>query len=385
MHILILPSWYPNFKGDINGSFFREQALALKVSGHKVGVIYPQIRSLRDIKGIFTKPYGCQGEDDDGLLTLRWHSINIFFKFPNLAKKQWVNCGLKLFEEYIKKNGKPDIIHVHSLLNAGYLAYEINKKYNIPYVITEHSSAFARGLIPDNLIKSLSEVINNSSKCIAVSKKFCQFLEQTFPNTVWCYIPNIVNNEFLNEELYPSSLDFKLINICFLNKNKKVDLLIYAFAQVLVLKPNLKLQIGGDGPERNYLESLVNELKISHAVEFLGLLPREQVKNKINEASAFILASEYETFGVVVIEALALGKPVISTKCGGPESIIQPEVGYLIEKNSIDAMSNAIIDLYKNYDKYLAENIRKYCEERFSERAVVNQLYRLYCSVIHVE
>ncbi|MFX4528015.1 glycosyltransferase family 4 protein, partial [Acinetobacter baumannii] len=80
MHILILPSWYPNFKGDINGSFFREQALALKENGNKVGVIYPQIRSLRDIKGIFIKPYGCHVENDDGVLTLRWHSVNFLFK-----------------------------------------------------------------------------------------------------------------------------------------------------------------------------------------------------------------------------------------------------------------------------------------------------------------
>ncbi|MBC6801665.1 glycosyl transferase family 1, partial [Acinetobacter baumannii] len=268
---------------------------------------------------------------------------------------------------------------------AGYLAYEINKKYNIPYVITEHSSAFARGLIPDNLIRSLSEVVNNSSKCMAVSKEFCQFLGQTFPNTVWNNIPNIVNNEFINEEFWPSSLDFKFINICFLNKNKKVDLLIYAFAQALVLKPNLKLQIGGDGSERNYLESLVNELKISHAVEFLGLLSREQVKNKINEASAFILASEYETFGVVLVEALALGKPVIATKCGGPESIVNPQVGYLVEKNSVDLMADAIIKLHNNYQEFEPEKIRQYCVDHFSEKVIVNQLNQIYQKIIHVE
>ncbi|EHU3348674.1 glycosyltransferase [Acinetobacter baumannii] len=384
MHILILPSWYPNFKGDINGSFFREQALALKENGNKVGVIYPQIRSLRDIKGIFIKPYGCHVENDDGVLTLRWHSVNFFFKFPNLARKQWINCGLRLFKEYIKKNGKPDVIHVHSLLNSGYLAFEIYKKYNIPYVITEHSSAFARGLVPSSVFSSLSNVVAHSSKCIAVSKIFCRFLEQNFVGTVWNYIPNIVNNVFLKEKLYSNTGVFELINICFLNKNKKVDLIIRAFAKALMQQPNLKLKIGGDGPERINLENLVQELNISHAVTFLGLLSREEVRVRINKASAFILGSDYETFGVVVVEALALGKPVISTKCGGPESIIQPEVGYLVEKNSIDEMAEAIINLYNNYDNYQAENIRKYCERSFSEQAVVDQLQNLYLSVIHV-
>ncbi|MFX9385586.1 glycosyltransferase, partial [Acinetobacter baumannii] len=105
-----------------------------------------------------------------------------------------INCGLRLFKEYIKKNGKPDVIHVHSLLNSGYLAFEIYKKYNIPYVITEHSSAFARGLVPSSVFSSLSNVVAYSSKCIAVSKIFCRFLEQNFVGTVWNYIPNIVNN-----------------------------------------------------------------------------------------------------------------------------------------------------------------------------------------------
>jgi glycosyltransferase involved in cell wall biosynthesis len=385
VHILILPSWYPHFKGDISGSFFREQALALYKWNHKVGVIYPQIRSLRNIRSIFTQPYGCQSENDDGLWTLRWYGINFFPKLPQLAKKYWINCGLKLFEEYIQRNGKPDVIHVHSLLNAGYLALEINKKYNIPYVITEHSSAFARGLVSNHLITDLSDVLANSSKCIAVSKKFCQYLEQTFTGTVWSYIPNIVNEAFLQEVIYPKSLDFELINICFLTKNKKVDLLVHAFAKVLMQKPSLRLKIGGDGPERLYLESLVKELKISHAVTFLGLLSREQVKSEINKASAFVLASEYETFGVVVVEALALGKPVVATRCGGPESIIEPEVGYLVENNSIDAMAATILKLHDNYNDFKTENVREYCKNNFSEQAVVNKLSQIYQNSLNIE
>ncbi|TPU94816.1 glycosyltransferase [Acinetobacter baumannii] len=385
MHILILPSWYPQFKGDISGSFFREQALALYKWNHKVGVIYPQIRSLRNIRSIFTQPYGCQFENDNGLLTLYWYGINFFPKLPQLAKKYWINRGLKLFEEYVKKNGKPDIIHVHSLLNAGYLAREINKKYNIPYVVTEHSSAFARGLVPNHLITDLSDVLVNSSKCIAVSKKFCQYLEQTFTGTVWSYIPNIVNDEFLQEIICPRPSDFELINVCFLTKNKKVDLLIHAFAKVLMQKPSLRLKIGGDGPERLYLESLVKELDISHAVTFLGLLSREQVKSEINKASAFILASEYETFGVVVVEALALGKPVVSTKCGGPESIIEPEVGYLVENNSIDAMAAAILKLHDHYSDFKTEDVREYCKNNFSEQAVVNKLNQIYQNLLNIE
>lgn len=91
------------------------------------------------------------------------------------------------------------------------------------------------------------------------------------------------------------------------------------FARVLEQYPDLLLEIGGDGPEKTKLEELVTKLGINKNIKFLGQLTRDEVKNKMNEeSSAFVLSSEYETFGVVVVEALALGKPVIATKCGGP-------------------------------------------------------------------
>lgn len=381
LHILIIPSWYPHFYGDIGGSFFREQALALHRYGHNVGVIYPQIRSLRDVKGIFIKPYGCQLENDNGLNTLRWHCVNFYPKFPKLAKNYWLKCGMELFRQYIKKFGKPDIIHVHSLLNAGYLALQILKEFNIPYVVTEHSTAYARNLISKEVIDSLDPIIKNCSKRLAVSQEFSNLLEKK-TNISWSYLPNMVDNSFIKDDLFLLQSEFVLINVCLLDKKKRVDVLIRAFAKALKINPDMKLKIGGDGPERLDLEKLVDDLKISNAVTFLGLLSRKKVKEEINKSSAFVLSSEYETFGVVLVEALALGKPVIATKCGGPESIVKPEVGYLVEKNSVDIMANAIIELHNNYKKFDAKNLRKYCVDNFSEFAISGKLTEIYSQIL---
>lgn len=384
MHILVIPSWYPHFHGDVGGSFFREQTIALKKNKYSVGVIYPQVRSLKDLKGIFLKPYGIHKEIDEFIPTFRYHTVNFFPKFHKINKARWIKMGIKLFDEYISKYGKPDIIHAHSLLNASYLANEIYKKYGIPFVITEHSSAFARGLVSNTIKDDLTEVIYNAKKCLAVSKVFCQYLERTFKGSKWMYIPNIVNNDFLKFDFKYDNQNFEIINVCFLNENKRVDILLKAFAQALLYNPNMILKIGGDGPDRIRLENIAEELKISQNVNFLGMLSREQVKFEISKASTFILSSEYETFGVVLIEALALGKPVIATKCGGPESIIVPEVGYLVEKNSVDDLAKAIIDLYDNYTKFNQLKIREYCKENFSEEAIVNKLTTVYQNVIRV-
>lgn len=386
MHILIIPSWYPLFKGDIGGSFFREQAIALKKSGHKVGVIYPQIRSVLDIKGIFTKPFGHRAENDNGVETFRWYSINPFPKLPELSRRYWVSCGLRLFDLYVKKYGKPNIIHVHSLLNAGYLAQLIYEKYDIPYVVTEHSSAFSRNLISEDVIYSLKSVVLHAKGCIAVSRIFSEYLEGKFPSSVWQYIPNIVNDSFFEngEEVFINQAEKKrIISICSLNKNKNTALLIKAFSQVLLQLENdaVELVIGGDGEERHNLNILVKELKLENNVKFLGTLSRNQVKEEIKKSSLFVVSSKYETFGVVAIEALALGKPVVATKCGGPESIITSDVGILVENDSVSDLAKGILHVCTHLENYDAQRLKNYCFNNFSEIKVIDKLNEIY--IVH--
>ena len=384
MHILIIPSWYPQFIGDIGGSFFREQAIALKKFGYSVGVIYPQIRSLRNIKSILKKPYGLTVENDEGVNTIRFYTVNCIPKNKNYNKSHWIKIALRLFEKYVEQYGKPDIIHVHSMWYAGFAAQLIYEKYGIPYVITEHSSAFARNLIPRDIIDSLRSVVEQAKACIAVSQKFSNYLEAQFPSSNWIYIPNIVNDDFFTSPKAVGntglSSKIRIISICHLNKNKNTALLIKAFALVLEqdVDFNLELVIGGEGEERKTLQSLVENLGLKNHVQFLGPLTRNQVKQEINQSSIFVVSSKYETFGVVVVEALALGKPVVSTQCGGPESIINKDVGVLVENDSVTELAKGILHVSTHLNDYDADTLRTYCLENFSEKAVTNKLTNIY-------
>lgn len=381
MHILIIPSWYPQFTGDVQGSFFREQAIALKKTGYSVGVIYPQIRSLKNLKTILKKPYGLTVENDEGVSTLRWYTANYFPKLKNYNRNHWVKVSLKLFEIYVEKYGKPDIIHVHSMINAGFAAQVIYKKYDIPYVITEHSSAFARNLISNDVINSLKPVVEQAKTCIAVSQNFSDYLKIKFSSHDWHYIPNIVNDSFfVPSEIgsFETKNRIRIISICHLNKNKNTELLIRAFAQLVKNELyNLELVIGGDGEERPNLELLVKKLELDDYVKFLGALTRNEVKNEIQKSSLFVISSYYETFGVVAIEALALGKPVVSTRCGGPESIIDDHVGILVE-NDYMSLAKGILQICKNLDNYNEDVLKEYCLNNFSEKAVISKLAKIY-------
>lgn len=387
-HVLVIPSWYPRFHNDIVGSFFREQAIALHKAGYQVGVIHPQIRSIKDIKGIFLKSYGVEVFNDCGLNTYKWHQVNYLPRVNNYLKYIWTFWGLKLFDLYVHSFGLPDIIHVHSMRPAGYLALAIKKKYNIPYIITEHSSAFSRGLVKPQEVAKLYEVVDESSYNIAVSNEFASFLNKIFNTNLWCFLPNMVNDFYINHEIIniPSGSKpydgFSFICICSLIKDKSVDVLIQAFSIIHTEIPNVTLKIGGDGPEKSTLINLVKELNLEDKVSFLGHLNRDEVRFAISNSSAFILPSRYETFGVVVIEALALGKPVIATRCGGPESIIIDDVGILIDIDDVVTLSAEMKKMYLNYNFYDSRKIREYTLNNFSEDAITHRLSEIYNSVL---
>ncbi len=385
IHVLIIPSWYPQSPSDIGGSFFREQALALKKRGLYVGVISPCMRSLRDPEN-FSKPFGLRRENDEGMPTLRYHFINFTPRMELISEKIWVMWGMKLFLEYKRKYGLPDIIHVHSLDKAAFLAFRILKRFNIPYIITEHSSIFARDLISLDKKKRLHKVVMAAEVRFAVSQPFTQLLNNVFHNSSWEYIPNVVSDDFLKPsiEVKANKEIYSFINVCFLTKNKKVDNLIKAFCLLTKKYQNLRLKIGGDGICRQGLEALALELNIFDKIEFLGKLTRDEVFTHIQQADAFVLSSEYETFGVVLIEALALGKPVVATRCGGPESIVKDEVGVLVEKNSVQALCDGMELIYKKRASFNARDIQSYCRDNFSEDAVTSKLSTRYRDILQL-
>lgn len=176
---------------------------------------------------------------------------------------------------------------------------------------------------------------------------------------------------------------FGFVNIALLTEKKGVHNLIRAFAKSFPKDPSVVLDIGGDGTERPRLEALAVNLGVTDRVRFLGALDRDQVAQAMARANAFVLASRYETFGVVVIEALALGKPVIATRCGGPESIVREQDGLLVPPDDIDALAEAMRTMRSNYGRYQSADIRANCIARYSEQAVVERLTRVYTQVLH--
>lgn len=383
MHVLVIPSAYPTEEVPLSSIFYKEQAIAIKDQGNKVGVIFSETRRVSkvNLNMISKNHFQIRKYNENGLVTIRLHGWNVFTMRGKSGINLWVKQSMKLFERYVQSEGLPDIIHVHSALYGGLVAREIKKKFNIPFVITEHSSAVLQGELRKHDIPILKEVYNDADYIISVGEALKKSIGKYSFSKVEV-IPNIVDVNRFSIDIAKKNKDFTFISICHLKENKNVDLTIKALKEVSKTITNIKLLIVGDGPEKEKLINLSKESGINNIIEFLGAISREELSEYINKADAFVLPSKYETFGIAYIEALACGLPIITSKCGGPEDFFSGEIGYMIPNTNVNELKNAMINMINNINKFDPNNLRAYVKDRFSKEVVAGKVINVYSNVL---
>lgn len=380
MRVLVLASWYPSEKKPLNGIFFKEQAEALKKYGLDIVVLNIELTSIMNI--IRKSPQiGLSINNENNINVYRYKSYNFFPKLYSFYIKYYSHLIRKCIKKIESKEGKIDIIHIHSAFDGG-IAYS-KSRVNIPYVITEHSSRYHRGIINSSENKLLYDAFSKASKVIAVSKGLEEKIKCYCSNEISpVIVPNLVKISENEIKLDLNKKKFRFFSLAFLNTYKGMDILINAFRINKDLLDSVELFIGGDGPEKENLIELIRENKLENNIFLLGELSREEVAVNMKNCNAFVLASRVETFGIVFIEAMSQGKPVIGTKTGGPDTFINEQVGITVDIDDTEGLAKAIRDIYYNYTKYDSDYIKEYCLNTFSEEKISEQLYKIYNEVI---
>lgn len=387
MHILILPSWYPKNSKDVSGVFFRDQALALQRYGHRVGVIAPLMRSMRKLLDTDESKSLLRYEDDGGVNTYRKDVLAILPRVPYGNYKIYKNAARTLLKRYIKDQGKPDIIHAHSAIFAGAAAEELSKEFSIPFVLTEHSTGFARKIYSSWQLKLAKKAIQESKSCIAVSPSLADLISKQFQEnkTKWLWVPNVVADRFegpkTNER---EGRPLRFLNLALMTEKKGQLDLIRAFVELINKGTRAELWFGGDGPIRVQLEDMVKSSGISESVHFLGIVPPDEVPGLLTQVDVMVVSSHYETFGVVAAEALMAGIPVIATRCGGPECIVESGDGLLVEPRNPESLATAMLKIAQTIGHYDPKIISERARKRFSGPAIANQLTRIYEDIMRL-
>ena len=155
--------------------------------------------------------------------------------------------------------------------------------------------------------------------------------------------------------------------------------LLQALARVRAGRPDLRALIVGEGSQRQALEEAARELGIAQAVQFTGF--REDARTAIAAADVFALTSPAEPFGLVLIEAMALGRPVVATDAGGPrEIVVSGETGRLTPPDDPQAVADALSDLIARPDERLrmGRNGRRRYEDHYTTRRMAEQTLAVY-------
>jgi glycosyltransferase involved in cell wall biosynthesis len=271
-------------------------------------------------------------------------------------------CGLKLFAQYRAANGLPDLVQAHSMLNAGIVALAIKRRHGVPYIVMEQSTGFAQGRLRWWERDLVRRVIAGARQLIAVSPALARVLEAQYPGSSWAYLPNPLGAAFVAESGAPARREeahpFVFLSAARLAPVKGHALLIDAFADAFGGDSNIRLALAGEGPTRATLEALCRARGVAAQVDFLGGLSGGEVRDAMEASDAFVLASDFETFGVVVIEALASGRPVVVTASGGPDHLVTEGNGLLIPAGNKTALRDALTLMRRSAADYDPAAIR---------------------------
>jgi glycosyltransferase involved in cell wall biosynthesis len=370
-------SWHPD-----GGIFQYDLARALTSCGLQSGIL--SVNKL-PVRMMFQKLDYLPFEIIDGIPVFRRYLRHIFSH--RLDKKLFLgrvyaHYAEILFNEYCFKFGRPAIIHAHCFKYGGVIASVLSKKYNIPFIVTEHSSAFLATEIPDetsaacrNLIKEASAVVAVSDVlAVAMAKKINIDLSEI---TV---IPNLLAPEFSKgvvETNIKPQLNFVFLTVGDLIEIKNHALLLSAFREVVGYFP-AELRIVGTGPLEANLKEFASNSGIADKVKFLGQLTREEVLLQMSEADCFLLPSKFETFGVVVIEALSQGLPIIITESLGIASLLTEKDGKFVAVNDQKSLVIAMIEVRNEVNRFIKSEISERCLSRFSPTRVAGLYKELY-------
>jgi len=168
---------------------------------------------------------------------------------------------------------------------------------------------------------------------------------------------------------------------------KNTPLLLRAFSRVRREVPKAQLQLIGDEPS-DQLRELSTKLGINNAVEFINFVPNEQLPEYYRKSNVFVIPSQQEGLGIVGLEAMACGTPVVATQCGGPEDyVVDGETGVLIPRDDLDTMATGLIRLLTD-DRYrgeLGESARDLVEDRYAKDELESQFMDIFKEIKNIK
>jgi glycosyltransferase involved in cell wall biosynthesis len=380
LKVLLVTGWYPHRQNEVEGTFVRDQAQAIRPFCDVTVLHLAGVRSGMDHFWDL-----CRESDD--ILSLGIPTFRMFHRdMRGRAGRNASFVASSLFAiARVSKGWRPDLIHAH-VYRAGFPAVLAAKAMRVPSLITEHSTSFGRGVLGHVSSQSARLAFAMADRVVTVSDALQSTLVRSGIRGRFITIPNAVDTSVFHPDIdRPSHTGIqRLLVVCLLDSSHKkgIPILLQALARLKDLRADWHLDLVGDGPARAEYEALAVRLGLSPHVSFLGSRPKSDIAARLRQASLLVVASLYETFSVVAAEALASGVPVVSTRCGGPEEFVTPEVGSLCPPGDARALCDTLDLTLSRLHTYSPTYIAEYARSRFSFETVGAKLHGLYGELV---
>lgn len=278
-----------------------------------------------------------------------------------------------------------DLLHAHFIFPDGVIASRIGRALGIPVITTEHANwrpwldeqpsvrrQVLKALAGIRIVTAVSEATRRTVLDVAGDSQCVELL------------PNVLDESSFPEPSGEKRVPGRVLFVGIPRKVKGLDVLVRALPQLIARRPAAHLRVIGS-PEtpsnrRDFqlVKRLAESLGVCDRITFLDRVPPAEVSAEMRRASAVAVPSHRESFSAVAIEALASGTPVVATRCGGPEELLDDEVGRLVPVDDPSALADALADVLGETVRFDPAVLRARVLPRFGSAATTERLRALY-------
>jgi glycosyltransferase involved in cell wall biosynthesis len=379
MRVLILNYEFPPMGGGAGyASYNLSKQLARR--GHDVTVL--------------TSRYGDQAkqETQDNIRIIRclsWrksiHDCGLRGALTYLLSSAVALIPLKMWNDF-------DVLHYFFSFPTGLLSYLPYAFRKVPYIVSLRGSDVP-GYDPYNkkiemlhgLLLPLNKgVWKSAARVVALSNSLRNLAQAKLPQKKMEIIPNGIESDlfFPDRCIADDNGTYRFITVSRLVNRKGIDLVLHALAELK--DDTIELLIVGSGNYEGQLKRLVHELDLEKSVRFYGYCLREKLPDLYNTACAFILPSRAESFGMVFVEAMACGLPVIGAKTGGVVDLVDEDCGILVDNDDVEQIKQAIVQIKQSgkLRHSMGACGQKRAETHFTWEAVADRYEQIYVDVV---
>jgi len=381
--VLHLVTWYPSTDNSIDGIFTRRHIeLLLNDNQYKHIVIqksnrkFSVIDHLKSLLGSFTKRKVGAME----VIQLPVESVlydRFFWRYKQAVERKQLD---KLVKKY-----KPLLCHLHVVYGFAEEAMYMKKRWDIPFIVTEHMAPFPFEWLKNNK-QLVTEPMQAAAAVTAVGEAQAKQIE-THTGVKPVIVHNMVSaTEFFYQAHAPvdPSAKLEIVFVGIYDRRKGVDYLLQVFPRFLQQYPNTILHLVGEADEERMklISGYVEEGKIGSNVKFHGRLAASELCELFHGCDFYVCSSEWESFGVSVLEALFTGLPVLSTDCGGVQEFMRPDNGLLIcNDRTQSTLLNGLLQMTATLHSFDREFISTTTTDKFSGKRIREDFYAIYNQV----